>query len=48
MRYFEHLEYLVGEKKELTAEDNANALKRFATVPLEEGDVEKLERELAN
>ncbi|KAI9659692.1 MAG: hypothetical protein M1831_003590 [Alyxoria varia] len=48
VRYFEHLEYLVGEKKELTEEDNANAMKRFATVPLEKEDVEKLENELAN
>lgn len=35
-RYFEHLENMIGEGKELTPEINAEALKRFATIPLEQ------------
>ncbi|KHN94884.1 RmlC-like jelly roll fold protein [Metarhizium album ARSEF 1941] len=43
VRYFEHLENLIGEGKVLTPEVNAEALKRFATIPLAPGDVERLE-----
>lgn len=43
IRYFEHLEALVGSGKELTPEANIAALRRFATIPLSEEDVKRLE-----
>ncbi|KAG7290001.1 hypothetical protein NEMBOFW57_006380 [Staphylotrichum longicolle] len=43
VRYFEHLENLIGDGKVLTSEINAEALKRFATVPLPPADVERLQ-----
>ena len=47
-RYFHLLEELIGgEGKQLTPEINKAAMKRFATVPLEEEDLRVLERELA-
>lgn len=45
VRYFEHLEELIGEGKELTPEVNRAALMRFATVPLSQDQVEQLEEE---
>lgn len=42
MRYFEHLEQLIGEGTKLTSEANIAALKRFATVPLDEEAILKL------
>lgn len=42
MRYFEYLEQLVGQGTKLTPEANIAALKRFATVPLDEGAIMKL------
>lgn len=45
VRYFEHLEELIGAGKELTPEVNRAALMRFATVPLSHDQVEQLEEE---
>lgn len=45
VRYFEYLEELIGEGKELTPETNVAALKRFATIPLDDEEVAKLEAE---
>ena len=45
VRYFEHLEELIGEGKELTPEVNRAALMRFATIPLSDEQVEQLEKE---
>lgn len=42
MRYFNHLEELIGEGKTLTPEANIAALKRFATIPLDEEAINKL------
>lgn len=44
IRYFEHLEELIGSGTELTPEINKEALLRFATIPLKEEDVERIER----
>lgn len=46
-RYFYYLEYLIGEGNELTPEVNKAAMRRFATVPLQDDDIKVLERELA-
>lgn len=43
MRYFEYLEELIGDGVVLTAEVNRAALMRFATVPLDDDEVTKLE-----
>ncbi|KAM0432840.1 hypothetical protein ACHAPT_004542 [Fusarium lateritium] len=43
IRYFEHLEALIGSGKELTPEVNMAALRRFATIPLSEEEVKRLE-----
>lgn len=43
IRYFELLENMIGEGKVLTPEINAEALKRFATIPVPVEDVERLE-----
>lgn len=43
IRYFELLENMIGEGKVLTPEINAEALKRFATIPVPAEDVERLE-----
>ncbi|KAI8679546.1 Cupin-2 domain-containing protein [Fusarium keratoplasticum] len=43
IRYFEHLEALIGSGKELTPEANIAALRRFATIPLSEEEVNRLE-----
>ena len=48
IRYFEYLEQLIGDGKELTPEANIAALKRFATIPLDEEEVAKLEAEGRN
>ena len=45
VRYFEYLEELIGEGKELAPEVNRAALMRFATVPLGHEQVEQLEEE---
>ena len=45
VRYFEYLEELIGEGKVLTPAVNMEALKRFATIPLDEEEVAKLEAE---
>ncbi len=45
VRYFEYLEELIGDGKELTVEDNRAALMRFATIPLDKTQVAKLESE---
>ena len=46
-RYFYLLEELIGgEGKQLTPDVNKEAMRRFATVPLEEEDLRVLEREL--
>ena len=45
VRYFEHLEELIGEGKELTPEVNRAALMRFATIPLSYDQVQQLEEE---
>jgi mannose-6-phosphate isomerase-like protein (cupin superfamily) len=45
-RYFYYLEYLIGEGNELTPEVNKEAMRRFATIPLNDADIETLEREL--
>ncbi|KUL82141.1 hypothetical protein ZTR_10695 [Talaromyces verruculosus] len=42
VRYFEYLEQLVGDGTKLTPEANIAALKRFATVPLDEEAIMKL------
>lgn len=42
VRYFEYLEELIGEGKTVTPEINMQALKRFATVPLDEDTINKL------
>lgn len=42
MRYFEYLEQLIGEGTKLTPEANIAALKRFATVPLDEEAIMRL------
>lgn len=42
VRYFEHLEELIGEGTKLTPEVNMAALRRFATVPLDEEVINKL------
>ncbi|POS69536.1 hypothetical protein DHEL01_v212069, partial [Diaporthe helianthi] len=43
IRYFELLENMIGEGKVLTPEINAEALKRFATIPIPLEDVERLQ-----
>ncbi|KAI7789083.1 RmlC-like jelly roll fold protein [Diaporthe eres] len=43
IRYFELLENMIGEGKVLTPEINAEALKRFATIPVPVEDVKRLE-----
>jgi hypothetical protein len=43
IRYFEYLENLIGEGKQLTEETNRAALLRFASVPLTKVDVAKFE-----
>ncbi|KAL6353417.1 hypothetical protein LRP88_13909 [Fusarium phalaenopsidis] len=43
IRYFEHLEALIGSGKELTPEANIAALRRFATIPVSEEEVKRLE-----
>ncbi|KAK3368606.1 hypothetical protein B0H63DRAFT_528967 [Podospora didyma] len=43
VRYFEHLETMIGEGKVLTPEVNAEALRRFATIPLPPEDTARLE-----
>ncbi|GLA98992.1 hypothetical protein AtubIFM57143_007291 [Aspergillus tubingensis] len=45
VRYFEYLEFLIGEGKVLTPEINKAALRRFATVPVSKEEVERLEIE---
>ncbi|KAL6716888.1 hypothetical protein ACLMJK_004800 [Lecanora helva] len=45
VRYFEHLEELIGEGIELTPEVNKAALLRFATLPLDHATIEQLEAE---
>ncbi|EHA21305.1 hypothetical protein ASPNIDRAFT_44530 [Aspergillus niger ATCC 1015] len=45
VRYFEYLEYLIGEGTVLTPEINKAALRRFATVPVSKEDVSRLEME---
>ncbi|RAH61642.1 RmlC-like cupin [Aspergillus piperis CBS 112811] len=45
VRYFEYLEYLIGEGTVLTPEINKAALRRFATVPVSKEEVESLEIE---
>ncbi|KAI8685637.1 Cupin-2 domain-containing protein [Fusarium keratoplasticum] len=47
IRYFEHLEALIGSGKELTPEANIVALRRFATIPLSEEEVKRLEETAA-
>ncbi|KAJ3465939.1 hypothetical protein MRS44_006597 [Fusarium solani] len=47
IRYFEHLEALIGSGKELTPEANIAALRRFATIPLSEEEVKRLEETAA-
>ncbi|KAM6533829.1 hypothetical protein FALCPG4_006776 [Fusarium falciforme] len=47
IRYFEHLEALIGSGKELTPEANIAALRRFATIPLSEEEVKRLEEAAA-
>lgn len=44
VRYFEHLEQLIGDEVVLTPEVNKEALKRFATVPLVDEDVESMKK----
>lgn len=43
IRYFEYLEQLVGNGNELTPEANKAALLRFATVPISDEDVRRME-----
>lgn len=43
IRYFEYLEELIGSGQELTPEINKAALTRFATIPLSDADVKRLE-----
>lgn len=43
IRYFEYLEELIGNGTELTPEVNKAALTRFATIPLSDEDVKRLE-----
>lgn len=43
IRYFEYLEELVGQGTELTPEVNKAALLRFATVPLDDAEMKRLE-----
>lgn len=43
IRYFELLENMIGEGRVLTPEVNAEALKRFATIPLPLQHVKRLE-----
>ena len=45
VRYFEHLEEMIGEGVELTPEVNRAALMRFATIPLSHDQVVQLEEE---
>ncbi|UPK96417.1 hypothetical protein LCI18_007352 [Fusarium solani-melongenae] len=47
IRYFEHLEALIGNGEELTPEVNIAALRRFATIPLSEEEVKRLEETAA-
>ena len=44
VRYFKHLEDLIGEGTILTPEVNKAALRLFATVPVSQEDVEDMER----
>ena len=44
VRYFEHLEDLIGAGTVLTPEINKAALRRFATVPLIQEDIDDMER----
>lgn len=48
IRYFEYLEGLIGEGKQLTQEANRAALLRFASVPLTPEDVAKFEPKKVN
>lgn len=43
IRYFEYLEELIGNGTELTPEINQEALLRFATIPLKDQEVKRLE-----
>lgn len=43
VRYFAHLEELIGEGTVLTPEVNKAALRRFATVPVSEDDIADME-----
>lgn len=43
MRYFEHLETMIGEGEVLTPKVNMEALSKFATVPLPAEQVEQIE-----
>ncbi|KAK3369277.1 hypothetical protein B0T24DRAFT_532425 [Lasiosphaeria ovina] len=43
IRYFEHLENMIGEGAVLTPEINAQSLRRFATIPLSAEDTARLE-----
>ncbi|KAK7417363.1 hypothetical protein QQX98_004640 [Neonectria punicea] len=47
IRYFEYLEELIGNGAELTPEINKAALLRFATIPLKDDDVKRMEDEAA-
>lgn len=47
VRYFEHLEALIGEGTVLTPEINKEALRRFATVPLIQEDIRDMEAKAA-
>ena len=44
VRYFAHLEEMVGEGKQLTREVNMEAMKKFGTIPLTPENIEQLER----
>lgn len=46
IRYFEYLEELIGNGTELTPEINQEALLRFATIPLKDQEVKRLESSL--
>ena len=39
VRYFEYLEEMIGQGLELTEEVNRAAMARFATIPLDSGDL---------
>jgi hypothetical protein len=48
IRYFEYLEELIGNGTELTPEINKEALLRFATIPLKEEDIKRIEENFAD